>query len=82
MNCGQQGRNKLMMTRIPNFREIIIVAFECESSESSFDSQALTAVSSRTKCRVERRFRRRECAISLPLLPKKCLFFPLSIHRI
>ncbi|CBK24796.2 uncharacterized protein [Blastocystis hominis] len=29
MNCGQQGRNKLMMTRIPNFREIIIVAFEC-----------------------------------------------------
>lgn len=30
MNCGQQGRNKLMMTRIPNFREIIIVAFECD----------------------------------------------------
>lgn len=29
MNCGQQGHNKLMMTRIPNFREIIIVAFEC-----------------------------------------------------
>lgn len=29
MNCGKQGHNKLMMTRIPNFREIIIVAFEC-----------------------------------------------------
>ncbi|KAK8797803.1 hypothetical protein WA171_005334 [Blastocystis sp. BT1] len=29
MNCGQQGHNRLMMTRIPNFREIIIVAFEC-----------------------------------------------------
>ena len=31
MNCGEQGHNKLMMTRIPNFREIIIVAFECKS---------------------------------------------------
>ena len=31
MNCGEQGHNKLMMTRIPNFREIIIVAFECTS---------------------------------------------------
>ena len=29
MNCGKQGHNRLMMTRIPNFREIIIVAFEC-----------------------------------------------------
>ena len=29
MNCGEQGHNKLMMTRIPNFREIIIIAFEC-----------------------------------------------------
>ena len=31
MNCGEQGHNKLMMTRIPNFREIIIVAVECRS---------------------------------------------------
>ena len=31
MNRGEQGHNKLMMTRIPNFREIIIVAFECKS---------------------------------------------------
>lgn len=30
-NCGKEGHNRLMLTRIPNFQEVIIVSFECTS---------------------------------------------------
>ena len=28
-NCGKEGHNRLMLMRIPNFQEVIIVSFEC-----------------------------------------------------
>ena len=31
-NCGKEGHNRLMLTRIPNFQEVIIVSFECAPS--------------------------------------------------
>ncbi|RUS25227.1 ZPR1 zinc-finger domain-containing protein [Jimgerdemannia flammicorona] len=31
MNCGENGITRLLLTRIPHFREVIVMAFECPS---------------------------------------------------
>ena len=30
MNCHEDGRTRMLLTKIPYFREVIIMAFECE----------------------------------------------------
>ena len=57
MNCGKQGHNKLMMTRIPNFREIIIVAFECIHYMFIVIDNVLIVVLNQMKYKVVQRFK-------------------------
>jgi len=35
MNCGETGRTRMLFTKIPYFREIIIMSFECEHCDWS-----------------------------------------------
>ena len=29
MRCGEQGTTRLLLTRVPHFRELVVMAFEC-----------------------------------------------------
>jgi len=29
MNCGENGTTRMLLTRIPHFRELIVMAFDC-----------------------------------------------------
>ena len=31
MQCGQDGLTRILLTKIPHFKEIVIMAFECEA---------------------------------------------------
>ncbi|KAJ1968663.1 nucleolar zinc-finger protein, partial [Dispira parvispora] len=57
MNCHENGTTRLLLTRVPHFREIILMAFECphcgfKNNEISSGS-AVAEEGIRYKCRVE-----------------------------
>lgn len=45
MNCHQQGTTKMLMTYIPNFREVVVMSFQCpHCGHKNSEIQSATAV--------------------------------------